>query len=202
MKSSWKNKIPAHFGLLFFPYSFTRTVFQGTYIFKKTNKKNYGSATPSEVGYLRVHEKVRQIQGNRNFLKHRFSRFRFWSRKCRASVRRPPIISDIARSPALAVELLFSAACPYRVHTVHLRQRLHHGGHFDVDVFRHRRPRVPFLHHIPAVMIPFNRTGGWCAGQRRMRGFPPLHPSFPSWTMVWQRYFAWPIINVIFCMYY
>lgn len=50
------------------------------------------------------------------------------------------------------------AARPSRFHTVHLWQRCHHGGHFDVDVFRHRGPRLPFLHHLLAVMIPLGHT--------------------------------------------
>lgn len=43
---------------------------------------------------------------------------------------------------------------PVLVITVRLlRLRLHHGGHFDADVFRHRRPRLPLVHHLPAVMF-------------------------------------------------
>lgn len=76
----------------------------------------------------------------------------------------------------------YFAARPSRFHTVRLWQCFHHGGHFDVDVFRHRRPRLPFLHHLLAVMILLGHTGGRRTGQRGMCVFPVLHPWFPSRT--------------------
>lgn len=93
-----------------------------------------------------------------------------------------PLTSERFRSRPIFCTGCWSTARPSRVHSVRLRHRFHHGGHFDVDVFRHRRPRLPFLHHLLAVMmmmIRLGHTGGRCAGQQhRMCVLPALHPWF------------------------
>lgn len=59
-----------------------------------------------------------------------------------SSLRTRPIFADlVARCGCCFVPVLVIAV------------RLHHGGHFDADVFCHRRPRLPVVHHLPAVMI-------------------------------------------------
>lgn len=106
--------------------------------------------------------------------------------------RRCPNYSDICR----AVVGFFHCVSSCRVRR--LSVWFHHGGHFNADVFRHRRPCLPFLHHLHSVMILLvGHAGLRCPGQR-MRDLPLLHPWLPSRTTVWQ-HFITHICN-IFCM--
>lgn len=116
--------------------------------------------------------------------------FLFWSDMGEGR-RHSPNATDLGRS-------FEPAAHPSRFHCVRLCQCFHHGGHFDVDVFRHRGPRLPVLHHLLAVMIPLGHAGGRCAGQRGMGIFPVLHPWVPSWTTVWKRFFTYRDILLTF----
>lgn len=80
--------------------------------------------------------------------------------------------SELARSLPIPsyIALLFrpcARSSPIAARLVRLR--LHHGGHTDADVFRHHRPRLPLVHHLPAVMLPLRATEARAASDA---GFP------------------------------
>lgn len=111
--------------------------------------------------------------------------------------RRSPNCSDICRSLHRLLVGFFSLRV-FLSCSPSISVWFHHGGHFNADVFRYRRPRLPFLHHLHTVMILLVVHAGLRCPGRRMRDLPLLHPWLPSRTTVWQHFITY-ICN-IFCM--
>lgn len=75
--------------------------------------------------------------------------------RSRLSARLPPKRSGVCRPPAPPGVVLLRCClrCVSSSHLHHLWQCFHHGGHFSVDVFCHRGPRLPLLHYLHAVIM-------------------------------------------------
>lgn len=82
--------------------------------------------------------------------------------------------SSLLRTRPIFADLLHTSRCCFApvlvLHPpVSSPLHLHHGGHIDADVFRHHRPRLPLVHHLPAVMLQLRATQPHAASDE---GFP------------------------------